>query len=169
MTEAISKLVVVTSVLLLLGGILWPPAAETFFRIMIVVLALSLVGIRLRGAGLPSAVVRDRYSPFDSTPPKRERPGEPATVRDLARVMVSVDDREAASRAEIPLSVQRTLVAETRLRLHERHGLRADDPLHHDSIRRLVSAPTAELVLGEGPPDVPVGMVPRILDDLENL
>jgi hypothetical protein len=167
------------SVALLVVGILWPGYAESLLRLLLAGLALGYVASRALDAGLPSATVHDRYSPFLGRAPDTG-PSLPDVVRERRRMLRAADDPESQARALVPWPMARRLLHEITRRLAGAHGLCPDHPDDTRRIWEMVSEPTRTLLGLTGPgrsPDgsheedrsVPLGGLDDILDDLERL
>lgn len=172
---------VIASVAFLAAGITWPQAAEVWFRLLLVALAVGFVAARAYETLQPVSTRPDVSSPFHGHAITRSPTAAPEALRELTRELDAADDERLARRSEIPRSVRWTVIDEASLRLAEHHGLSLDDPAHHPGIRSLVSTPTWSLIHPSDPelrPDarapvasrrVPLSQLGRILDDLERL
>lgn len=176
--------VVLTSLVFLSAGMLWPQGAGALLRIMLIVIAVGFIAARAHDALLTVRTSRQVRSPFEAGSAVHTPPAAPQVLRDLTAELSAADDPRAQDRAAIPWAVRRTLVEEASHRLTEHHGLDPADPDHHIRIRSLVSAATWRLI-GPGEPagpaaadasrrpvrrhDVPLSELTLILDDLERL
>lgn len=172
--------ITVISVLFVAAGIAWPHAASSLLRLMLATVALVYVGGRAWRSLMHVRAVSKQRSPFEGLVTKRQPPVVPQAVRRLAAQFGGTADPEIAEQRPIPWPMRRTLVAEAAWRLAEHHGLDLNDAVHHERIRSLVSESTQLLILGDDDdhssdhvkksgPDIPLGRLNEILDDLEKL
>ncbi|HEY3504413.1 MAG TPA: hypothetical protein VGN37_16740 [Actinocatenispora sp.] len=164
---------VVVSVAAVGLALLWPAAAETVLRLLLVVLAAGAVAWLLTRAGWPPAS-QLATSPFRTTGDDDTDRHVPLGLRNLAGDLSA--DVRAATGGAIPYSVRSPVRDELCRRLADDHGLDPRVPAHAGRIQALVSPPTWALV--QPPPpgarrglDVPIHLrhLGTILDDLERL
>lgn len=168
---------IIASVAFLAAGIIWPQAAEVWFRLLLVTLAVGYLLGRAYDALQPVSTRPDFSSPFHGPAVTRNRPAAPAALRELGRELSAADDARRARRIEIPRSVRWTVIDEATRRLAEHHGLSPREPSHHEPIRSVVSEATWSLIRPLGPGargsaasrHVPLSQLGHILEDLERL
>lgn len=168
-----------TSLAFLVAAIVWPQAAETLLRILVVAAGCGFLLDRAHRAGLPERMIDDSFSPFRSRAGGPGPRAVPHVVRAFGDEVRAADDPRLARRTEIPWMVARTVGREVVRRLAEHHGLRLDRREDHPRIRRLLSEPTWLLVAPAAYEDdaegtssygaVPLSRLEPILDDLERL
>lgn len=174
---------VIVSLAFAAAGIAWPEGADVLLRILLVALVAGVVCV-LAYQATQSLVRPYLLSPFDRAQQQRPPRDAPQGLRRLTEELHAANDTRAAQRANIPHSVRRVVSQEAAWRLAEHHGLRLDDPEHHELIRRQVSPPTWQLICpidrrmpseprhragSRRDQPVPLQHLAHILDDLERL
>jgi hypothetical protein len=172
---------VVISLAFLTAGIVWPQAAETLLRTLVVTLAVTTVVVHAFRTLLPVHAAGEISTPFDGSVGGWTLSAAPHPLRRLTDELKAADDARAAPRTPVPMSVRLIIRDEAARRLSERHGLNLGDPTHHARIQSLVAEPTWRLLRSADPrvrsgPEavpptriVPLSQLDHILTDLERL